>query len=241
MKIAILEADIVHADFVRLALQESGHNCESFPESFALMRRLRSERFDLLILRWNQSDLSGYDVLKWVRRSADRYLPILIMTDRFQEEDVVSGLAAGADICMTTPIRRTELVARVDALFRRAGLHHVADPVLTLGNYVVMPQARRILHNGKDVQLTHKEMDVALLLFTSEGQVISRDHMVEAIWGRSISTISRTLDTHLSRVRTKLGLGPENGVQLLPVYALGYKLESVAQEHHDHASVRQVG
>ncbi|WP_439890866.1 response regulator transcription factor [Ralstonia sp. 25C] len=230
MKIASLEDDAAQADLIRLVLQADGHSCESFSEGAALMRALRKEKFDLLVLDWQLPDISGYEVVKWVRRSVDKHVPILFLTSRSLEEDIVSGLVAGADDYMIKPIRRGELSARVRALLRRASSSPAADPVLTIGKYVVMPQARRILRDGVEIELTHKEMDLALLLFSSEGQVISRDYIIEAIWGRFVAGNSRTLDTHLSRVRTKLALGPENGVRLWPVYTHGYRLEQLHEE-----------
>lgn len=225
MKIASLEDDVAQAELIRLVLQDEGHSCETFGESAALMRRLRKEKFDLLIVDWQLPDLSGYEVVKWVRNNADRHVPILFLTSRTQEDDIVSGLQAGADDYMVKPFHRAEFVARVHALLRRANVNPDTESVFAIGNYLVMPEARRILRNGEQIELTHKEMELALLLFTSEGQIVSREYIIETVWGPGMPGNSRTLDTHLSRIRTKLGLGPENGVRLRPVYTHGYRLE----------------
>lgn len=241
MKIAALEGDVDQSDVLRLVLEANGHSCETFGESIALMRRLRKERFDLLILDWHLPGLTGYEVVRWVRQNADARMPILFLTNQSpdsqsHEEDIVSGFTAGADDHMVKPLRRGELLARVNALLRRADLARNTNSMFKVGNYVVMPHARRILCNGEEIELTYKEMDLALLLFSSEGKAISREYIIEAIWGRPLPANSRTLETHLSRVRTKLGLGPDNGVQILPAYTSGYRLETSQQDDMDTSS-----
>jgi DNA-binding response OmpR family regulator len=124
-------------------------------------------------------------------------------------------------------VRRFELVARANALWRRAGAGAPAEEVLDFPPYRFDLSARRILLDGAAVDLTQKEYEVALFLFRNMGRLVSRGHLFEAVWGRSAVLSSRTTDTHLSRVRSKLKLQPEHGYRLVSVYNYGYRLEEV--------------
>ncbi|WP_020204637.1 MULTISPECIES: response regulator transcription factor [Cupriavidus] len=228
MKIASLEDHPAEAALIRRILGEAGHDCMTFGRSREMLLRLREENFDLLLLDWHLPDLSGKEVLTWVRANLDRRVPVMFVTGRSAEEDIVDGLATGADDYMLKPVRRGELLARTASLLRRAypepgsGCARVA-----LAGYVFDCAARTVVRGATPLRLTPKEFDLAVLLFRNEGRIVSRDHIVAAVWGREISPLSRTIDTHMSRVRSKLGLAPEHGLRLLPVYTHGYRLELV--------------
>jgi len=138
----------------------------------------------------------------------------------------VAGLSAGADDFMVKPISVVELEARVHALLRRAyPAQH--DVEVQFGPYHFFPQARTLQVNGEPVELKHREYELALFLFQNLGRLLSREHLREAVWGRGPEEPSRSLDTHISRLRTKLSLRPSNGFLLSAVYGLGYRLETV--------------
>lgn len=231
MKIASLEDEPAEAALIRQILGEAGHVCMTFRRSRELLLHLREENFDLLLLDWQMPDLSGKEVLMWVRANLDRRVPVMFLTCRNAEEDVIEGLAAGADDYMLKPVRRGELLARTQSLLRRA----YPDPAaggehVKLADYVIDCAARTVAHRARPLRLTPKEFDLAVLLFRNEGRIVSRDHIVAAVWGRELSQLSRTIDTHISRVRSKLALHPEHGLRLQPVYTLGYRLELTGGE-----------
>ncbi len=228
MRIAVLDDDRNQTDLVCQVLTSAGHLCHPFQSGKEMVNQLRRESFDMLVIDWQVPDLDGAAVLRWAREKLPANLPVLFMTSRSGEDDIVAGLAAGADDYMIKPIRRGELVARVQALLRRAYPNQNAVEQLQFGNYIFEVRTGRVTMNGVQVDLTQKEFDLALLFFRNLGRPLSRAYILEAVWARDIEIPSRTMDTHVSRVRTKLQLRPDNGFRLAPVYSYGYRLEQVS-------------
>lgn len=179
----------------------------------------------MLVLDWQVPDLSGPEVLHWVRDKLPKTIPVLFITSRSGEDDIVEGLAAGADDYMIKPIRRSELVARVQALLRRAYPIQNSSEQIVFNDYLFETRSGRLTLAGKPIEITQKEFDLALLFFRNMGRPLSRAYILEAVWSRDVDIPSRTMDTHVSRVRSKLQLRPENGYRLAPVYSYGYRLE----------------
>ena len=182
----------------------------------------------MLILDWHVPDLSAVEVLRQSRDKLPMNMPVLFMTSRSGEDDIIAGMAAGANDYMIKPIRRSELVARVQALLRRSypGTHSTNEQIC-FGAYTFEPKAILLLMRDKKIDVTQKEFDLALLFFRNIGRPLSRAYINEVVWTRKIDIPSRTLDTHVSRVRNKLQLMPENGYRLVSVYSYGYRLEQV--------------
>lgn len=228
MNIASLEDDLAQSQFIAQSLVAAGYPCTQFHTGKALIAALtKTHSFDLLILDWEIPDVSGLDVLHWVRNNQGYALPVLFLTSRTSETDLVAGLQAGADDYMLKPIRAGELVARVQALIRRMNPIVPSSERFSFGPYDIDPIEATISLNGVDVLLAPKEFELALLLFRNPGRLFSRDVLAASVWNREIPATSRTLDTHLSNIRRKLKLRPENGVRLNASYALGYRLESL--------------
>ncbi|MFJ4293542.1 response regulator transcription factor [Cupriavidus sp. NPDC089707] len=227
-KIASLEDAPADAALIRRIIAGGGHECVTFTESRKLLLALRNACFDLLLLDWSMPDLSGREVLAWVRTHLDRRVPVMFLSGRDAEQDIISALAAGADDYMVKPVRPAELSARVECLLRRA-YPAVQSPhaPLRLGEYAFDCAMRTATCNGHPICLTPKEFDLAVLLFRNEGRIVTRDHITAAVWGRDISSLSRTIDTHVSRVRSKLGLQASQALRLTPVYTHGYRLERI--------------
>ena len=193
------------------------------------MDALRREpaAFDLLIVDWELPDISGPEVVRWARQQLGAPLPILFITHRQEERDIVQGLECGADDFMAKPVGRNELNARVSSLLRRAYPHYGGDKALEFGPYRFLPDTRGLEINGLPVELRHREYELALYLFQNQGRLLTREHLCETIWGQVPDMNSRTLDTHISRVRSQLDLRPANGYLITSVYGMGYRFESV--------------
>lgn len=228
MNIAFLEDDLAQAKFIEHCLTKAGYHCTAFHAGKPLLSVLaKPHSFDLLLLDWEVPDVSGLDVLHWVRDNLGYALPVLFVTSRTDEADLITGLQAGADDYMNKPIREGELIARIQALFRRANPITQSNEPFDFGVYHIDPVHNSISLHGEPITLAPKEYELALLFFRNPGRLFSRDVLSAAVWNREILATSRTLDTHLSNIRRKLALRPENGVRLNASYALGYRLESL--------------
>ena len=226
MRIAALDDEPSQLELIRHTMEGLGHECHGFTEGKALLRALRQETFDLLVLDWSLPDVAGPAVVRSIREELLNRIPILFVTNRREEADMVEGLGVGADDFMPKPIRVGELSARTQALLRRAyPAQHETEVVF--GPYHFFPHSRTLHVNGEPLELKHREYELALFLFQNMGRLLSRDHLREAVWGQGQDAPSRSLDTHISRLRTKLDLRPTNGFLLSAIYGLGYRLEAI--------------
>lgn len=230
MRIAFLEDDLPQAEMIKNWLAEESHSCRHYAAAKSFLREIRQESYDLLILDWELPESSGLEVLRWVREQADWRIPILFMTHRDSENDIVRALSEGADDYMTKPVSREIAVARINALARRSGITPKAAEIFQFGDFEIMTDNNTITSKGQAVELTEKEFKLALMLFLNIGRLLSRDHMLEEVWGVGPGLATRTVDTHVSRIRRKLALMPENGWRLKAVYQHGYRLEQVSRE-----------
>lgn len=225
MRIAVLDDDRLLLEMMERVIQEMGNTCQLYETGQACLQELRRETFDMLIVDWELPDTSGPEVIRWARQHLDASLPILFITHRSEERDIVEGLQCGADDFMTKPVRVAELKARMHALLRRA-YPECTDDVQTFGPYTFTRSSLSVTFGGKEVVLTYREFALALLLFQNAGRLMSRDHLREAVWGQNSEVLSRTLDTHVSRLRQVLQLRPGNRYSIAAVYGLGYRLDS---------------
>ena len=231
MRIAALDDDALQLELIKRATEASGHVCRTHLTGAALLKDLRRETFDLLIVDWELPDMSGPEVVRWVRENIGADLPILFVTHRREERDIVEGLNSGADDFMVKPVRVGELTARVTALLRRA-YPTSTKSVLEFGRYRFLSDTRSLEVDGTRVELKNREYDLALFLFQNMGRLLSRDHLREIIWGQNSDVISRSLDTHISRLRTLLDLRPANGYIVTAIYGVGYRFEAVPATAH---------
>lgn len=233
MRIALLEDDKYQADVMHAWLESGGHDCRIYATGQAFKEGMRCGDYDLAILDWVLPDTDGIEVLAWLRSHCDWHIPVIFVTRMDREEDVVMALEKGADDYMTKPVKPLEMHARIAAVVRRSQPPAERADLLEVGDYRLNLQSRTIDWRGERVDLTHKEFDLALFLFRQVGRLLSRAQIMESVWGTSAELNTRTVDTHVSRIRNKLHLLPENGWKLSAIYQHGYRLErleSAAQE-----------
>jgi two-component system, OmpR family, response regulator RegX3 len=225
VRIALLEDDPDQALLVRKWLGDAGHHCEHFNASKAFIREVKRESFDLLILDWLVPEMNGLEVLDWVRDNLDWRIPIIFVTTMDREEDIVKALEHGADDYMTKPVREREMQARISAVLRRTAAVDETRPVLEFEPYAIDQENHVVSNNGSKVELTQKEYELTLFLFKNAGRIMSRGHILQSVWGRNPDINTRTVDTHVSRIRTKLGINPDGPWRLSSIYQHGYRLE----------------
>ena len=230
MRIVALDDDALQLELFKRAITDMGHSCHTYQTGAALMKDMCRDTFDLLLVDWHLPDTSGPEVVRWVRKNVGTQLPILFVTHRQEERDIVEGLGSGADDFMVKPVRIGELNARVAALLRRAYPENTGG-VMEFGRYRFLPETRSIEKDGVAVELKNREYDLALFLFQNMGRLLSRDHLKEMVWGQVADVMSRSLDTHVSRLRTLLDLRPANGFIVTAVYGVGYRFEAVEGQH----------
>lgn len=224
MHIGILEDDAPLQELYKLWFASSQHSWQCHATLASFLGALRHERFDLLLIDWNVPDGDGTSALAWVREHLGWELPIIFITARDDEIDIVTALRAGADDYLVKPPKYLELLARIDSLSRR----RQPPAVLQFGAYTVDHERRGIALAGQAVELTQKEFELACYMFQHPGKLLSRVHLLEKLWGLNAEVDTRTVDTHVSRLRRKLRIGPEHGWQIFPVYGWGYRIEKLA-------------
>jgi len=229
MKIALLEDEIEQAENLSALLVEDGHGCDYFHTGKSFAYAVLHNSYDLLILDWQLPDMEGTEVLKEIRSELSWRIPVLFLTQKDGENDIVTALDAGADDYLVKPARPAELKARLNALSRRTGNETEEQEEIVIGPYVINLSKRTIISSGEDITLTDKDFDLAVFMFQNIGRLLSRDFLLERVWGISSNINTRTVDTHMSRLRRKLNIKPENGFRVKTIYQHGYRLERVSE------------
>lgn len=160
MKIASLEDDLDQARRIHQVLTAAGYTCSSYHQSRDLLAALRTENFDLVLLDWHLPDIDGDDVVRWLRANIGARVPVIFLTNRSSEDDLVEGLRAGADDYIVKPLRPLELLARVAALLRRSQIAEPANDAFDVAHYRIEPGSRTISLNGASVSLAPKEFEL---------------------------------------------------------------------------------
>lgn len=227
MRIVILEDDPDQVDLLVAWLEEAGHQCDSYADGNDFIRAYKRDSYDLALLDWVVPSLSGLEVLAHLKEHLDPLIPVVFITQRDAEQDIVQALEAGADDYMTKPVRHLETMARVNAIARRMGFgdKNTSDHY-DFAPFEIDTRLRQVSLNGVLVEMTQKEYELTLFLFKNLGRVISRGHLLEMVWGTSSKLNTRTVDTHVSRIRTKLELDKQDDWQITSVYRHGYRLEN---------------
>lgn len=228
MNILLVEDDPAQAAAVERALQLSGHSLSKAASGEEAIRFLKTNQVALVALDWQLPRMTGFEVLQWIRSNLGSEPAVLFLTSKVLEVDIVRALEAGADEYIIKPFRAIELVARVGALLRRTHRNDKSERAIAVGPYIFDATRRNVSLHGKSIELTAKEFDVAAYLFANMGRAVSRDLLAKLAWGRELDSTSRTVDTHIYRLRRKLSLHSENGVRLTTVYTQGYRLDEVA-------------
>lgn len=223
--VSIVDDDADQSALLKHWIEERGYRVSTFDSARSFRDALSSRTFDLAIVDWGLPDDDGPGLVEWLRESRHAGLPVMLLTVRRKEADIVEGLRAGADDYMVKPARQAEFLARVAALLRRSGLGDEDGASIEVGPYRLDLRRRSAAIAGRAVELTEREFDLAVFLFRRAGRIASREALLVGVWNLLPDSPSRTVDTHMSRLRRKLELNGSNGWQLSSVYQHGYRLE----------------
>jgi two-component system, OmpR family, response regulator RegX3 len=222
-RILLVEDEEPLADSIRYSLEREGYTVSVAVDGRRAIEQFRATEPDLVILDLMLPEMSGLDVVRSIRQ--DSTVPIIIVTAKDSEADKVTGLELGADDYVTKPFSVRELVSRVRAHLRRSHMTTApqAEEVLA-GGPIQMDIARHEVRvEGETVMLPPKEFQLLELLLRRQGRLLTRDYLIEEVWGRDYVGDTKTLDVHVKRIRRKIEVDPHEPAHLVTVRGLGYK------------------
>jgi two-component system response regulator RegX3 len=219
----VVEDEPALAESIQYTLEREGFRATIAADGNHAVDRFRTEQPSLVLLDLMLPQLAGLDVLRILR--AESTVPIVILTAKDTEADKVAGLELGADDYVTKPFSMRELVSRIRAQLRRAGMATAAEaPTLLTGGPVAMDVERHEVRvRDEEVQLPPKEFELLETLLLRRGRLLTRDYLIETVWGADYVGDTKTLDVHVKRLRQKLEEDPHHPAHLLTVRGLGYR------------------
>jgi two-component system, OmpR family, phosphate regulon response regulator PhoB len=230
MRIAIFQHAAEQRQQIKQLLTQCGHACMEFSDALTLARTLAASTIDMLVLDWQGSRMAGAELLRTLRAVNGIQVPVLFVSEDASDESVVRAFAVGADDYVSLPVCPSVLRARVNALLRRAFPDRHDNMTIDVGPYHFDMRRQAVSVRGKSVLLSTTQYRLASLFFTNIGRVLSRDHIYAMVWGRELHTLTRTIDSHVSRLRLLLDIEESNGFRLQPVYKSGYRLLCIESE-----------
>lgn len=220
--IYLLEDDDNIRKLVEYALSSQGIKADGFARPSEFWEAICASLPDLIMLDIMLPEQNGLDILKKLKsNSKTASVPVIMLTAKGTEFDKVTGLDAGADDYIAKPFGMTELIARVRAVLRRYEKTSDKKQKYKIGEVEIYPDEHRVLCSGKEVVLSLKEYELLLALVKADGKVLTRDNLLNGIWGYDFDGETRTVDVHIRRLRSKLG---DNGVVIETVKGVGYKI-----------------
>ncbi len=220
-RILLVEDDASIREVTAIGLSAAGFDVVTAPDGLQGLERFRSEPFDLVLLDIMLPGLDGYEVCRQIRRTST--VPVVMLTARSDTMDVVIGLEAGADDYVRKPFEVPELIARVRAALRRAGAAATDPSDIRFGPLTVDVAGRTVARDGADIPLTRTEFDLLLELIRHAGQVLTRDVLLDRVWGYDYLGDSRLVDVAIQRLRAKIEADPANPELIQTVRGAGYK------------------
>jgi two-component system phosphate regulon response regulator PhoB len=223
--ILVVEDDPAIAEVVRYNVAALGYRTTLAATGEEAELLLAEGQFDLIVLDWMLPGLSGLELCRRLRRDeTTRNMPVLMLTARGEEADRVRGLATGADDYLVKPFSVPEMLARVKALLRRSAPERVAD-VLQAGDIVLDRASHRVTRRAREVRLGPTEFRLLAFFMENAGRVLSRQQLLDAVWGRDVFIDGRTVDVHVGRLRKSLIRG-EDADPIRTVRGTGYAFEA---------------
>ena len=227
MKILVVDDEKLLVKGIKFNLENEGYTVDSCYDGEAAVQMARENGYDLIILDLMMPKKDGLAACQEIRMFST--VPILMLTARSEDSDLLMGFESGADDYITKPFKILELKARVRALLRRAGISSASQAenensafVMRKGPLTVDTERRSVTKDGVPVELTLKEFDLLTFLMKNAGRIYSRDKLLELVWDYDYMGDTRTVDVHIRRLREKLEKDPANPVYIITMWGVGY-------------------
>ena len=218
-----VDDDSTIRDIEVYTLTQMGFEARGFADGISMLEALKTEIPELIILDIMMPHMDGLEVLSRIRsEAAYKDIPVIMATAKSTEMDKIGGLNSGADDYLVKPFGVMEMVARVKAVLRRTVREEIPSNI-TVGKITLKENEHKVISNGEEVELTHKEFAMLKLFMQNPNMVFSRDKLMSEIWGMDYIGETRTVDMHIKTLRHKLG---ESGGQIKTVIGVGYRLEN---------------
>lgn len=220
-KVLIVDGDIGFTRSLSTELEKRNYSCKVLDEGIRVLEELEKE-YELILLDLKLPDIDGVVLCREIRKRSE--IPIIVITEKQEVINKVLALDSGADDYMVKPINNLELIARINALFRRIDLAVTldSDETVEIGDFTINKIGRTIVLNGQEINLTGKEFDLFYVLIKNAGTVFSREELLELVWGEDYYGDGRTIDVHIRRIRRKLSRVKKDQVYILTKWGVGY-------------------
>jgi DNA-binding response OmpR family regulator len=223
-KVLVIDDEAMIRKTVRLACEKEGYAVQEAENGTEALAKLDSFRPDIILLDLMLPDISGFDVCRDIRRAGTK-VPILILSAKTEEIDVVVGLEIGADDYVIKPFRPRELLARIAAHLRKSRQEEdrESDGRMVFRDLVIDANERRVYRNDEEIQLTHTEFDLLSFLASNAGKVLSREKILNSVWGYEYPIETRVIDVHVRNLRRKIEDDASHPLYILAVPGIGYR------------------
>lgn len=216
IRVLIVEDEQAISNLIYMNLIDEGYQCTCAFDGKQAADIIEEESFDIILLDIMLPEIDGYELLEYIKTIGTT--PVIFLTAKASVEDRIKGLRLGADDYLIKPFQIGELLARIEAVMRRYG---IGSHIISFAGAVMNTESRQIENNGKPVELTVKEFDLLVELIRNKNVALNRNRLYEKVWGEPFLGETRTLDSHIQRLRKKLGW--ENEIKT--VFRIGYRLE----------------
>jgi DNA-binding response OmpR family regulator len=223
-KVLVIDDEAMIRKTVRLACEKEGYAVQEAENGTEALTKVDSFRPDIILLDLMLPDISGFDVCRDIRRTGTK-VPILILSAKTEEIDVVVGLEIGADDYIVKPFRPRELLARIAAHLRKSRQEEdrESDGRMIFRDLVIDANERRVYRNDIEIQLTHTEFDLLAFLASNAGKVLSREKILNSVWGYEYPIETRVIDVHVRNLRRKIEEDASHPLYILAVPGIGYR------------------
>lgn len=229
MRVAIADDDPELLEQLTAALENSSYSVDRYRNGTEMLTALKRETYDVALIDWNMPGPSGLEIVTWAVANLSPPPAMILLTSRVDKGDVVRGLDAGAIDYIVKPESEAVILARISAALRKVRVRE-KPRFEQFGRYRIDRLQEAIARDGQTVKLTAKEFKVAELLFDNLNRPLSRNYIFTQVWNGSPDMETRTLDMHISRVRSKLELRPQNGFAIQTVFGFGYRMDDYDTE-----------